>query len=841
MNINKQILQKKLKDYRKRAHKRWEKKSLKPRPLNKDEVTIFIKSLALPDLSEESFELFQEKRQLDALLIELIKEQVKRGNFPSSRAKAAGLRKIVARNLKSEYLSPREALDMLADMKGGSAAKELIELLSENIFRQRIIDILQDTVLVNRKQFESIAELSLEIPACLEIIKSWARRDFAKNWQLPDSYRGKTIKVGDNITTGHLSPSQRADTRTDHPRHAQFIMEGREDESDFLERLEKLKQNSDRIIFAAGEALGEGSSRKSATYTMLQILGQPVPGEPEKKAGGVVIAKSIAPIFKRSLIASGILPAIGDTGEIEEGDNLEIDIGQSKAIINNNKEIDLFLPDSYSLQTVAAGGMVYFDAANKLQKWAQEFCQEREIEVNEAPVPGQEVTQFKRTNLRPQTLAQKIVSRNRVDGNTTIKPGERAAVKVRGVFSQDTTGPMTIDEYQAMAGGDFGAEFVVQSHCHTAECPSTDERDRHIFLKNFVRERGGVSLEPGEGIIHTIGNRFVLPTDVIFGADSHTRTPRGISFPAASDIAAGAMKYGEQDIIMNESVKVEFLGEPRAHITARDLVSALVLYGEKDIYNGKIIEMTGLEFLDSNQRYIMTNATAERNASAGIISPDNKTLKRVEANLEYLKDRPDSESSPSVARTIEACQKFLHNPQLPEADTDAEYSAVIKIPLEEIKEPLIAQPHHPNNVVGISKAAGTPVDEVFIGSCMGGNYKSIKAAANLVKGKQISPEVNFVVSPAARDIYSRLANDGALADLTEAGANIILPGCGLCMGNKRRIASNSTAFTTTTRNYRARIGPPDSKTYLGSSRVAALTALEGEIPDTNRYFSAFNF
>ncbi len=845
MKINRERLQEKLEDYRSRAYERWKEHSLNPRPLDREEVEVFIEALALPGLCEENFEFFEKKRQLDKFLIDLIESQVRRGSFPSTRAKSLGLGRIVRGDLQSEYLSPRQALEMLADMRGGSAVDELVKLLSEDIFRQQAADFLKNTVLISRKQFQKIADLSSQITEVREIIKSWARRDFAEDWQLSQIQRGAAIKVGDNITTGHLSPSQRADSRTDHPRHAQFIMEGREDESDFLKRLKELKQENDQVIFVAGRALGEGSSRKSATYTMLQILGEPVTGEPEKKAGGTVIARSIAPIFRRSLIASGIFPAIGDTQKIEEGDELKLDLSEEKFLINDQDELKVVLPDDYSLEKIAAGGMTYFDAGNKLQEWAQNFCQEKNIEVEKFPISGQEISQFNQTDGRSQTLAQKIVARSRVDGMTTIKPGERARINVRGVFSQDTTGPMTVDEYQSMAGGEFGAEFVLQSLCHTAECPSTEERDRHKFLKNFVRDRGGVSLEPGEGIVHTIGNRFVLPGDVIFGADSHTRTPRGISFPAASDIVAGAMKYGEQDLVMDESVKVVFTGRPPEHITARDLVSALVVYADRqgpgrEIYNGRIIEMEGLDFLEASQRYILTNATAERSASAGIISPDEKTLMKVESDLEYLKERPDAEKSPSVARTIKSFQEFLQEPRLLEADSGADYAETIEIPAAEITEPLVARPHHPDNVAKISETAGTPVDEVFIGSCVGGSYSSIRAAAELVRERKISPEVNFVVSPAARDIYNHLARDGSLAALTEAGANVILPGCGLCMGNKRRIASGATAFTTTTRNYKARIGPPDSRTYLGSSKVAAITALRGEIPDAESYFSAFN-
>ncbi|MBM7557511.1 bifunctional aconitate hydratase 2/2-methylisocitrate dehydratase [Halanaerobacter jeridensis] len=828
-----------LEDYKDKALQREKNHDLPPRPLTDEEAEAVVEGLALDGLDEEEFTIF-ETEELDELLIRLISEEVRRGTFPSSYAKAEGLGKIARGEVESDYLSEQEALELLDDMKGGAATSELIQLVAEDKFVEQVVEILKDTVLVNPDEFDRLTELAADNELVNEVIKSWANREFAAQWNLEDKYQGVTIKVGDNLTTGHLSPSKNADSRTDHPLHAQFIMDGRADEEDFLERLEDLKEDAENVIFVAGKALGEGSSRKSATYTMLQVLGDPVEGEPEKKAGGVVVAKSFAPIFENSLVASGILPVKCDTDSISEGDELELDIAAEKLIVNGSEEIDVELPVQYNLDKIAAGGMTYFDAGNELQQWAADYCREQGLDFDESNLPDKVEPADEKP---PQTLAQKIVGKNRIDSKETILPGETATVEVRGAFSQDTTGPMTLDEYQAMAGGDFGAEFVIQSLCHTGECPSSEERDMHEFLTGFVRERGGVGLKPGEGIIHTIGNRFVLPTDVIVGGDSHTRTPTGISFPAASDIIAGVMKYGKQDLTMDESVRVVFKGEPQEGITARDLVSTLVTYAEetvgKDVYNGRIIEMEGVEFLSQEQRYILTNAVAERSASAGIVPADEKTLDSLEDNLEYLKSRPDADTCPSVKKTIAALEEFLEDPVLPRADEDAEYAATIEIPLEEVGEPLVAKPHHPDNVAPISEVAGVELDEVFIGSCVGGNYKSIKEAAEIVEGREADPAVNFVVSPASLDIYNELAEDGSLAKLTEAGATVIMPGCGLCMGNKRRIGPGSVALTTTTRNYQSRIGPADSQTYLGSAHVAAMAAILGRLPSTEEYFEMY--
>ncbi|UMZ72741.1 bifunctional aconitate hydratase 2/2-methylisocitrate dehydratase [Natranaerofaba carboxydovora] len=839
-----------LENYRKKALSRFEAFKLPPRPLNENEVNIIINALTEPNLDKKEFTIFETER-IDKLLIRLLKEEVRRGTFPETYTKAKGLSKIITGEIKTDYINKKNALQILGNMKGGPATAELINLLEKEIFPEEIKNILKYTVLVNKKDFDKLTKITknpnLNVSGLAhEIIKSWAKGEFAEYWNINDIYHGKAVKIGDNITTDNLSPSNRAHTRTDHPLHALYIMEGREDEADLWKRVNKInkeKESKENTILVAGKALGEGSSRKSATYSILQLIGTPIKEEPENKSGGIVIAKSFAPIFENSLVASGILPVKCNTDKIKEGDCLKLNIEEKTLSINEKEKLSVELPIQYKLNKISAGGMIYFEAGLNLQKWAKGWCDNENINV----VPQKNI--FKTSKLTsantkeskpPQTLAQKITTMNRLDGKDYIHPGDTAPIKVRGVFSQDTTGPMTIEEYQKMAGEDFGTEFVVQSLCHTGECPSSEERDRHKFLTDFFKNRGGVSLAPGEGIIHTIGNRFVLPTDVIVGGDSHTRTPHGLSYPASSDIVAGAMKHGKIDLTMDKSVRVIFQGRPQEGITARDLVSTLVLYaketGNPDIYNGRIIEMEGVSFLNSDERYILTNAAAERNASAATIPPDEVTLETIKNNLDYLKKRPDSESSISVKNNIEAIEKFLKNPLIPSADQNAEYEATIEIPLDEIKEPLVSRPHHPDNISRLSEVAGTKIDEVFIGSCVGGDIEGIRTAAKILKNKHISQRVHFVISPAALDIYNTLAEDGSLADLTKAGAIVIMPGCGLCMGNKRRIGSGSTAFTTTTRNYRSRIGPPDSKTYLGSANVAAITALLGEIPSKEEYF-----
>ncbi|BDU50671.1 aconitase family protein [Haliovirga abyssi] len=831
------------KSYKKRAEERYKSYGLYPRPIKSQEVESFFKMLIAGENLEENIEFLGEKFVFGELLVKLIKNEVLRGTFPETYKKAEYLYKIISENIKNSFINKEDALITLFNMKGGAATPIMIKLIEEKIESDRVVEELKKVVLVNKEDFDKLAKLSKNSSEIANLIKAWAEKEFSKTWNLKSEYLGVGIKVGDFISTDHLSPGKRANSRTDKPLHATYIMDGRPDEADFMERLNKLKEKSKSIYIVGGEGFGEGSSRKSATYTVLQVIGENIEGEPENKTGGVVIAKTMAPIFRNSLVSSAILPILCNTDGINEEDSIKVDVENSKLIINNEKEIEFEKIEDLDLEKIKAGGVNNYTAGKELQAWASDYCIENNIDFDNSKMPEKLKDSDEKVAMN---LAEKLVAYNRIDGKTTVKAGETATVKVRGVYSQDTTGPMTMEEYQSMAGGmTFGADFVVQSLCHTCEAPSSEERDRHKFLVGFVDDRGGVGLRPGEGIIHTIGNRFVTPTDIIVGGDSHTRSPRGISFPGASDIVASCMKYGKMELIMDKVVKVEFYGELQAGMTARDMVSMLVMEAEKQgygkgVYTGKIIEMYGIEKLTSEEKYILTNAVAERSASAGLIQADENTIKELEKDLEYLKNRPDANISESVKKASKSIEEFLENPIFLRADENAEYDAVIKINLNNYKEPIVAVPHHPDNVAFLSEVAGTEVDEVYIGSCVGGEYESISSAARILDGNKIKRGINFVVSPAAEDITERLADNKDLDKIINAGGVVIMPTCGLCMGNKRRIGSNSTAITTTTRNYQGRLGPANSGAYLGSSLVAACCAILGKFPTLEEYMEFLN-
>ncbi len=825
--------------YKKRAEQRFKQLGLLPRPVNAGEVEEFFNLLIAGDKLADRVEFLGNKSEFGKLLVKLIKNEVLRGTFPQSYKKAEYLYKLASGEATTSYISADEALDILIDMKGGAATPYLVSLVEKNISKDKILGALEVTVLVNKEDFDKLVEISEKDAAVKQLIINWAEKGFAKKWLLKDKYNGISIKVGDYISTDHLSPGKRANSRTDKPFHATFIMDGRPDEADFMDRMKELREKNSNVYIVGGEGFGEGSSRKSATYTVLQVIGEEIDGEPENKSGGVVIAKSMAPIFRNSLVSSAVLPILCDTDPINEGDTIDIDIDNYKLVINNGeKEIEFEKISDLDMEKIKAGGVNNYSAGQELQSWAVEYCTEKGIDFDKTNVPAKLEEEKDRVSMN---LAEKIVAYNRIDGKSTIKAGEKATIRVRGVFSQDTTGPMTMEEYQAMAGGmNFGADYVIQSLCHTCEAPTSEERDRQKFLVNFVNDRGGVGLRPGEGVIHTIGNRFSAPTDIIVGGDSHTRTPRGISFPGASDIVASCMKYGKMDFVMDKVVKVVFKGNLQPGMTARDMVSMLVTEAEKQgygkgVYTGTVIEMYGIETLTAEEKYILTNAAAERSASAGIVQADENTIKEMKDDLAYLKARVDADSSVSVKNTIEFFENYLKDPVFLRADEDAEYKAVIDINMDEYKEPLVAIPHHPDNVKSLSEIAGTKIDEAYIGSCVGGEFESISTAAKILENKKVDSNVNFVVSPAAEDITEQLAASGDIARVVESGGIVIMATCGLCMGNKRRIGSNSTAITTTTRNYQGRLGPSDSGAYLGSSLVTACAALLGRFPTVEEY------
>lgn len=806
------------------------RQGLPPRPLTESEVDTMLGVIM-------SSVPVAEKNAADEL-IRLIDDEVRGGSFPEAKKKAEAL--FASVEGRSCYLTERGcALEMLINMNGGTADIYLVKSLAVKSAAERVKAALERIFYVSKEAVDECFSLAKSGNAAAKaVLLGWAERSWEKHIPFPETIRVTAIKAGDFISTDHLSPSKRASSRTDKPLHATFIMEGRDDQKDFIARWKALAPKGP-IAMVGGKQFGEGSSRKSATYNLLEVIGSPVPHTPESKKGGVLIAKSIAPIYEMSVISSGVIPLKADTDGIAEGDVLRVELSKN-VIINETENTEIpfapLLP--FTIMKLKAGGLNAYMSQKKLAIMAAAYAKELGAPVQVVQEPAGAAS--------PQTTTQKLFTYNRLDGKKFSTTGENVEVRIRGVYSQDTTGPMTYDEYQSIGGGEsFQSEFVIQSVCHTSECPTTEERNTQLYLQKFARDHGGIGLMAGEGIIHTIANRFVLPSDIIVGGDSHTRSERGISFPAGSDIVAIAMKYGFLELAVDEEVLVTFTGKCNDGITARDAVSMLVTEAEssgqgKGVYNGRIIEFAGVKDFNRDERYILTNAVAERSASAGIIPTDDAAVESVINDLKYLKKRYDlGDRSHSLTATIASFEKYLADKIQFTPDKDAAYAAKVNIDLSKYREPLVAKPHHPDNVASLSEVAGTKVDEVFIGSCVGGDLASIRAASLLVEGKRIASHVQFVVIPASGDIYATLMKEGTLEKLHEAGAIIGIPSCGLCMGNKRRIGDKATAFTTTTRNFQSRIGPSSAQAFLGSAHIAALTAVAGKIVDTATYMEEY--
>ncbi len=797
----------------------------------------------------EAFFTLLSDKSIDKNILENIKNIisnfVRRGSYDETNTKAKKLFDII--NGETSYISVDNAINLLLDMKGGASDIYSISLLGLNFDKnilEKITKKLSCIYLISQEAFDKAVSMSTNNEYAKKLLSLWANESWENDNTFEMIRELKVIKVGDNISTDHLSPGKHASSRTDKPLHAKYLMEGRDDESDFLTRFKKISDENKSIAMVGGSNFGEGSSRKSATFNLLEIIGKKIEGEPDRKDGGILIAKTIAPIFENSLIASAIVPIKVDTTNINENDEIIIDF-KKNIITNKTQNINIDFPsiNDFAMRKIKSGGMNAYMSKKTLLSWAIEYAKKNDIKYKNI-----EVENNKDNIDKPQTITQKLFTLNRLDNKKYTEKKEIVEVKIRGVFSQDTTGPMTYDEYLSMSGGkSFQSDFVVQSLCHTCECPTTEDRNTQKYLQNFCASHGGVALKVGEGIIHTIANRFVLPTDIIVGGDSHTRSERGISFPAGSDIVAAAMKYGFLELSLDREIKVTLNGKLNKGITARDIVSMFVIDAEKqskegkDIYIGSIVEIDGVHDLSCDERYILTNAIAERSSTAAIIAADEKTIENIEKDYRYLKSRYNNgDKSKSLIKTIENFEKYLESKIIINSDKNAIYDGLINIELSDYKEPLIAKPHHPDNIATLSELTGTPIDEVFIGSCVGGDIQSIRNASILMKNKKIADNIQCIVTPSSADIYQSLLEDGTLAILHEAGAIIGIPGCGLCMGNKRRIGNNSNAFTTTTRNFHSRIGPESAKAYLGGSEIAALTAIEGSIVSLEKYMNEYD-
>ncbi|MEB3337185.1 MAG: bifunctional aconitate hydratase 2/2-methylisocitrate dehydratase [Leptolyngbyaceae bacterium] len=771
-------------------------------------------------------------------LLGLLRDRIPPGVDQAAYVKAGFLTAIAKGTSTSPLISPVEAVKLLGTMMGGYNVQSLIELLShsEEAIAQTAADALSKTLLIF-DAFHDVFDLATTNAYAKQVVEAWAEAEwFTSRPTLPEAITVTVFKVPGETNTDDFSPATHAATRPDIPLHALAMFETRMPGS--LATIAELKQKGHLIAFV-GDVVGTGSSRKSAINSLLWHIGQDIPFVPNKRTGGYVLGGAIAPIFFNTAEDSGALPIECDVTQLETG--MVITIHPYAGTITNEAGtvISTFtLKPETIVDEVRAGGRIPLMIGRALTDKTRAALGLEASSLFTRPTPPQETG-------KGYTLAQKMVGK--ACGLPGVRPGTACEPLMTTVGSQDTTGPMTRDELKELACLGFSADLVMQSFCHTAAYPKPADIQVHHELPDFIAERGGVSLRPGDGIIHSWLNRMLMPDTVGTGGDSHTRFPLGISFPAGSGLVAFAAALGAMPLNMPESVLVRFKGELQPGVTLRDLVNAIPYVAiqqglltvakenKKNIFSGRIMEIEGLPDLKVEQAFELTDATAERSCAGCTIKLSTETVSEyLRSNVALLKNMVARgyQDARTMMRRVAKMEEWLANPVLMEADADAEYAAIIEIDLNEIKEPIVAAPNDPDNVKLLSEVAGDKIQEVFIGSCMT-NIGHYRATAKVLSGE---PPVNvrlWIVPPTRMDEH-QLKEEGIYSTFGVAGARTEVPGCSLCMGNQARVADNTTVFSTSTRNFNNRMGK-GAQVYLGSAELAAACALLGRIPTVEEY------
>jgi aconitate hydratase 2/2-methylisocitrate dehydratase len=826
-----------IQDYLKHKAER-EALSIPPKPLNADQV----KALAT---------LLQNPKDHDpALLRDLMENRIPAGVDEAAEVKAAFLSDLALGRCASPLITPADSIFLLSSMGGGYNIRPLMDLLSHPDMAEDAARALSGIILVAADAFDEVTALSVSNAHAAAVLLSWADAEwFTRKPEVPAEITLAVFKVDGEINTDDFSPASEAWSRPDIPLHALSMLSHRMDHP--LAALAELKQTGHPIAFV-GDMVGTGSSRKSAANSLLWHIGEDIPHIPNKRRGGVVLGGKIAPIFFNSLEDAGALPIECDISRLQHGDIIRIHPynGRITRAADNEVIADFRLKSEVLLDAVRAGGRIPLiigrtltDRAQKALekhggKHAESIARKPVFRRPATPAPGK--SGF--------TLAQKIVGR--ACGLPGVRPGAYCEPKITTVGSQDTTGPMTADELKELACLRFSADLVMQSFCHTAAYPKRVDIDMQRSLHDFIKAKGGVALLPGDGIIHAWLNRMLLPDTVGTGGDSHTRFPVGISFPAGSGLIAFAAAFGFMPLDMPESVLIRFTGEMPRGITWRDVVNAVprqaiskglltvAKSGKKNIFSGRIMEFEGLADIDVAAAYELTNASAERSAAGAVMALSIETVTRsLKENISILQGllADGYGDAGALERRIAAMKDWLEKPELLTRDADAPYAAELAVDLSAIAEPVVACPNDPDDVRLLSDVAGTPVDDVFIGSCMTG-ISHLREAARVIAGRKHLP-VRFWIAPATRIDAAALRNDGLFSVFGAAGARIEIPGCSLCMGNQARVSDGATVFSTSTRNFPNRLGDR-TRVFLGSARLAAVCALLGRIPSKDEYITA---
>ncbi|MDO9196412.1 bifunctional aconitate hydratase 2/2-methylisocitrate dehydratase [Rhodoferax sp.] len=810
-----------------------------PLPLSAKQTGELIELLKNPPKGEE------------ATLLDLITHRVPAGVDDAAKVKASYLAAVAHGTEKCPLISREKATELLGTMLGGYNISPLVDLLDDAVVAQVAANGLKKTLLMF-DQFHDVKEKADKGNTyAKEVLQSWADAEwFTSRPEVPESIRLTVFKVAGEINTDDLSPAPDAWSRPDIPLHALAMHknarpgitpeeDGKRGPVKFINDL-KAKGN---LVAYVGDVVGTGSSRKSATNSVLWFTGEDIPFVPNKRFGGVCLGAKIAPIFYNTMEDSGALPIELDVSQMAMGDVIELRPYDGKALKDGKVIAEFKLKSDVLFDEVRAGGRIPLIIGRGLTakaRWALGLPVSTQFRLPQNPVD----------NGRGFTLAQKMVGRAvGLPEGQGVRPGTYCEPKMTSVGSQDTTGPMTRDELKDLACLGFSADLVMQSFCHTAAYPKPVDVKMHHELPDFISTRGGVPLRPGDGIIHSWLNRMLLPDTVGTGGDSHTRFPIGISFPAGSGLVAFGAATGVMPLDMPESVLVRFKGEMQSGITLRDLVNAIPLYaikaglltvakqGKKNIFSGRILEIEGLPDLKVEQAFELSDASAERSAGGCTVHLNKEPIiEYITSNITMLKWMIAEGYSDvrTINRRIKAMEAWLADPQLLKGDADAEYAAVIEIDLADIHEPIVACPNDPDDVKTLSEVAGAKIDEVFIGSCMT-NIGHFRAASKLLENKRDIPVKLWMAPPTKMDA-KQLSEEGHYGVLGSAGARMEMPGCSLCMGNQAQVKEGATVFSTSTRNFPNRLGK-NSNVYLGSAELAAICSKLGRIPTKAEYMA----
>ena len=795
----------------------------------------------LPLTPEQTAELVtflkDDKKEDLEYALELLINRVPAGVDQSAYVKAAFLNDVAQKKINNSLISPSKAVELLGTMLGGYNVQALIPLLDSDL-AEEASQALSSTILVFDAFHDVVDKHKAGNVYATKLLQSWANAEwFTNKKEIDHEIKLTVFKVDGETNTDDLSPAQNAWSRADIPLHAQAMLINKMPSG--LNMIEDLKKLNNPLVYV-GDVVGTGSSRKSAINSLQWHMGNSIPFIPNKNTGGFVFGGKIAPIFFNTAEDSGAYPIECDVSQMNNGDVITLKAHEKIICNDKGQVISTFAHNPLTiLDEVRAGGRIPLIIGRGLSDRSA-----KALDVNKSKVFLSHVTE---TINKKQgfTLAQKMVGK--ACGVEGVLPGTYCEPKITSVGSQDTTGAMTRDELKELACLGFTADLVMQSFCHTAAYPKPVDIELQHSLPDFISSRGGVSLKPGDGVIHSWLNRMILPDTVGTGGDSHTRFPIGISFPAGSGLVAFAAAMGVMPLDMPESVLVRFKGEMQPGITLRDLVNAIpyqaiqngeltvAKQGKKNVFSGRILEIEGLPDLKVEQAFEFADASAERSANGCTVRLNKEPIiEYLQSNITLMQNLIEQgyEDKRTLQRRIEGMQNWLNNPELMEPDANAKYASIIEIDLNTITEPLIACPNDPDNIKTLSEISGNKIDEVFIGSCMTniGHYR----AAGKVLENQGDIKTRLWIAPPTRMDESQLRKEGYYSIFDQAGARTELPGCSLCMGNQARVENEAHVFSTSTRNFDNRMGK-DAQVYLGSAELAAVCALLGKIPNVSEY------